>query len=136
MKQRLILFSALLITSLLLGVVSAAEEDSSVNVTYSKTNVLPLDAVTISADFNITVDHANIMITDNTGSSLVNESMDPLDTDDNSFVYNYTIPASIISGNLSVDINAYNLTGDLLLNGEPAKDTDAFVFNLDDYLNI
>ncbi len=136
MKQKLILFSALLITSLLLGVASAAEEDSSVNVTYSKTNVIPTDVVTISADFNTTVDHANITITDNTGSSLVNESMGLLDADDNSFVYNYTIPASIIRGNLSVDINAYNATGDLLLNGEPAEDTNAFVFGVDDYLNI
>ncbi|AKB51891.1 hypothetical protein MSBRW_2638 [Methanosarcina barkeri str. Wiesmoor] len=112
------------------------ETDSSVNITYSKTNVIPFEAVTITADFNTTVDHANISITNNTGSSLVNESMSPLDAEDNSFVYNYTIPLNIISGNLGVDINAYDGEGGLLLNGEPLANPNAFVFGVDDYLNI
>lgn len=112
------------------------EGDSNITVTYSKTNVIPGDVVNITVDFNSTVDDANILITNNSGSSLVNESMDLLDADDNSFIYNYTIPMSIITGPFGVDINASDATGDLLLNGEPAKDPEAFVFNPQGYLDI
>lgn len=112
------------------------EGDSNITVTYSKTNVIPGDVVNITVDFNSTVDDANILITNNSGSSLVNESMDPLDADDNSFIYNYTIPMSIITGPFGVDINASDAAGTLLLNGEPAKDPQAFVFNPQGYLDI
>lgn len=136
MKQRLILFSALLIMSLLLGIASADETDSDINVTYSKTSVVPGDVVNITADFNTSVDHANISITSDIGSSLINESMDPLDTDDNSFIFNYTIPVTIISGPLDVDISAFDVNDTLLLDGQPLPDNDIFVFDPENYLDI
>ena len=66
MKQKLILFSALLIMSLLIGAASAAEEDTEVIVTYDKTNVIPGDIVNITVDFNASVDHATISIFNST----------------------------------------------------------------------
>jgi hypothetical protein len=114
-----------------------SESDSNITVTYNKTSVIPGDVVNITVDFNESVVNATILITDKFGSVLKNnDSMKTLDVKDNSFTYNYSIPMSIISGPLGVDINASNEAGDLLLNGEPAKDPDAFVFNVSDYLDI
>lgn len=112
------------------------EGDSNVTVTYNKTNVVPGNVVNITVDFNTTVDNANILITNKTGSPLVNALMDPLDVGDNSFTYDYAIPLDIIRGNLSVDINASDATGAMLLDGKPLADPNAFVFDPHGYLDI
>lgn len=137
MKQKLILFSALLIMSLLIGAASAAEEDTEVIVTYDKTNVIPGDIVNITVDFNASVDHATISIF-NSSDSLLGSSaeMDILNADDNFFGYNYTIPMDIVSGPLAVDIDAFDADGNQLLDGEPAKDPEAFRFDPESYLTI
>ncbi|WP_052725353.1 MULTISPECIES: hypothetical protein [Methanosarcina] len=112
----------------------------SANVTYSKTNVIPSDVVNITVDFNKSVDHANISITNNTGSFLKNDdSMTKLGEEGKTFWYKYTIPADasiIISDPWGVNISAYD-EGDTLLGGKPLSDPDAFVFDPQgDYLNI
>ncbi|RXA20244.1 hypothetical protein EQO05_06630 [Methanosarcina sp. MSH10X1] len=136
MKQKLILFSALLIISLLIGAASAAESDTEVNVTYSETDVLPGDIVNIAVDFNTSVNHTTISIANSTSLLVNNDTMNPLDGEDNSFDYNYTIPMDIISGPLAVDIDAFDENNSLLLNGEPAQDSSAFEFGIGDYLSI
>jgi hypothetical protein len=112
------------------------ETDSNINVTYNKTNVIPGDIVNVMVDFNESVANASILITNKTGSPLVNALMDPLDVDDNSFTYNYAIPLDIIRGNLSVDINASDANGTMLLDGKPLADPNAFVFDPHGYLDI
>ena len=138
MKQRLIvLFSALLIMLFSVGAASAAEEDTEVNVTYDKTDVIPGDIVNITVDFNTSVDNATISIDNFSGSRILdNASMSRLVDGGNSFVYNYSIPMDIVRGPIAVDIDAFDANNSLLLNGEPAKDPEAFKFYIDDYLSI
>jgi len=117
MKQRLILFSALLIMSLSLGVASAAEENLSINITHNGTNGSLFrvgDVVNITADFNKSVGIATISITNNTDSNIVdNKTMENITADGivgSNYSFDYTIPDDIRYGSLDLNISAFNDT--------------------------
>jgi len=136
MKQRLILFSALLITSLLLGVASAQENDLGINITHNGTDNLfkPGDVVNITADFNRSVDQATISINNSRSTFENNVSMTLIGENEiggNSFGYDYEIPYGIVIEPLDLNISAFNSS----IEGSKIVD-NAFVFNVNDYLDI
>lgn len=135
MKQRLILFSALLIVSLLLGVASAAEEELLINVTHNGTDNLfkPGEVVNITADFNRSVDQATISVNNSKSVITNNVSMTLIGMNGiggNSFKYDYTIPYGIVSEPLDLNISAFNSS----IVGSKVVD-DALKFDLEGYLN-
>ena len=135
MKQRLIQFSAIFIIFLLSGIGYAFAEpihfdigNMSANVTYNETGPFrPGDVVNIVADFNNSVDHANISFTNDSGSDLGTEAlMTKIDAD--SFGFDYEIPEAILNdGPLGLKISPFDATGTNMLGADEfLSDSDAF----------
>ncbi|MDD4522273.1 MAG: Ig-like domain-containing protein [Methanosarcina sp.] len=159
MKQRLILFSALLIMFLSVGAASATDDNLSVNETLS-VNITcsgssgtgyfkPGDTVNITADFNKNVTNATISITKGSPRTVVgtpnvnlvgaglptNVPMNPIsgpnDMGGNSFSYEFPMPEDIIAALLGINISALDIDGVPVDNGDDGSFSYPDAFNLD-----
>ena len=176
MKQRSIQFSALLIIFLVSGIGSALAEpfsfpeanvtagNMSVLINYTVTGYEPGDTVNITADFNRSVDHANISIAPGNLSNfnrsrpnLVGASNDLgvsdfLVTDapmtpqvggnelgGNSFSFDSPIPQDLM-GLFNVEISPFDADGNLLNGGGDPSNLGGFLdtggFEVDPYIDI
>lgn len=143
MKQRLILFSALLIMLFSVGAASANGENLTVNITYNGTGFFkPGDTVNITADFNKNVTNATISITKGSSRTVgapnvnlvgaglpIDEPMKLIGSNGlggNSFGYNFVVPEDIIAALLSMNISALDIDGVPVGDGDGDEDEDGY----------